>query len=378
VGDQPRLFSVKRVSIILVVGAAIGLIAHYGIAYFKGYVVPNEDDEPLSHLKLGGTSSAWFMVDAWRSQYHNAKKNVAIDYESTGSTAGIGDTIDKKFMIGFAHSPMSAEQKERALKTGGEMVQIPVVICAVVPIYNLKELKGKEPIRFTPEALADIYLGNITMWDDDALQKINKQKLPHTPITVVHRQDSSGTTFIFTDYLDRASASFDAARAKAWQEKIGKPKSEIKWPVGVGKERSTGMASFVAETEGAIGYVELLHVYMHRLDYGAVQNTDKSDFLHAEPDNMEAAAKKAVSQLSDDLNFNPTNQPGAESYPICGAVWAICYKNQPSSNQRLVVDFLIWITHKGQYDTAARSYAPLPRKLVARIEEKLKTIAVAQ
>ncbi len=377
-GDCPRLFSVKRVSFILIAGAAIGLGAYYGLAYFTPYLMPHEKEEPVTRLKLGGTSSAWFMMDAWRSQYQNRKSNVAIDYESTGSTTGVNETIDKKFMIGFTHAPMSAEQKERALKTGGDVVQIPVVICAVVPIYNLKEVKGKEPICFTPEALAAIYLGNITMWDDDALQKFNKQKLPHTPIKVVHREDSSGTTFIFADYLDGASDSFPEPLGKAWKEKIGKPKSEIKWPEGVGMARSAGLASYVAKTEGAIGYVELLHVYMHKLDYGAVQNKDKSDFIHAEPDNMEAAARKIVSQSPDDLNFKLVNQPGPESYPICGLVWAICYKKQPSSDFRYVVDFLRYITHSGQYDAPARSYAPLPRKLVTRIDEKLKTIGAAQ
>jgi phosphate transport system substrate-binding protein len=163
-----------------------------------------------------------------------------------------------------------------------------------------------------------------------------------------------------------------------WEKVIGPAKSDVKWPVGVGGSRNVGVARHVRETEGAIGYVDLLHVFGGQLPYGAVETKDKSAFVHAESENMTAAAESLGGDVSPDLTFSLTNRPGKNAYPICGAIWAVCYRNQPAQKGKAVMDFLQWVTHEGQKFAAHLSYAPVPADLVLRAEEKIKTIRVGQ
>jgi phosphate transport system substrate-binding protein len=164
-----------------------------------------------------------------------------------------------------------------------------VVLCAAVPIYSLKGLEEGPPLKFTGEVLADIYLGKIEKWNDPALKKLNEGvDLPDTPITAVHREDSSGTTFIFADFLYGSS--------EAWRQRVGPADSAVKWPVGVGATRNHGVASHVYTTEGAIGYVDLAQALAWKLAYGAVQNKDKTDFIHANSENMTASVKRRASR----------------------------------------------------------------------------------
>ena len=259
-------------------------------------------------------------------------------------------------------------------RTGGEVVHLPVVICAVVPVYNLKALAKDKPLKFTGELLAKIYLGDIKNWNHEAIRKLNPDvadKLPDEEIKVVHRKDSSGTTYIFAEYLFAAS--------NTWKDKMKKPKSEIEWPVGTGEERNIGVARYVQQTEGSIGYVELLHAHCDGADlqYGAVhvQDPKKDIYIHAEPKSMTAAAKSlSAGDIKDDFTFDLTNRPGDESYPICGAIWAVCYRDQPAAQQKTVVNFLEWITHEGQKYAAERTYAPLPEEFVERVDKTLSTI----
>jgi phosphate transport system substrate-binding protein len=279
--------------------------------------------------------------------------------------------IDGKYAIGFTHAALTDEQKQRAQAKGGQVLHLPVVICAVVPIYHVKELKDKPPLKFTGEVLADMFRGKIDTWNDPALKKLNEGiDLPDRKITVVHREDSSGTTFIFTDYL--------CGESEAWRKEVGPPSNKVKWPVGQGKNRNHGVADHIYRTEGTIGYVDLLLAGYGNLQYGAVQNKDRSAFIHAEADNMTAALKGQLGDIPEDLTFRLTNQQGKGAYPICGCVWAVCYQAQPASNQKMVVDFLNWITHDVQRFAEDMSYAPLPEELVKRVDEKLKTITAIQ
>ena len=308
----------------------------------------------------------FYMVDKWDSAYRKDKK-IKINYASTGSTTGITRMIDNKYAIAFTHAPVSDEQKQMAQSKGGAVLHFPVVLCAVVPMYNLKELKDKPPLRFDGEVLGDIFLGKIHKWNDPALKRLNeKVELPDIPITVVHRRDSSGTTLVFTDYLEGASAR--------WKKEMGEASSTVKWPVGVGLERNQGVAAHVSKTEGAIGYVDLL--FAKADTYGAVQNKDKTAFIHAEPDNITAAAQGLIASIPEDLTFRLTNKPGQDSYPISGGIWAVCYQNQPKSNGHLVPEFLEWIMHEGQTLAKYRAYAPLPghRTRRARRRRRLKLI----
>jgi phosphate transport system substrate-binding protein len=320
-------------------------------------------------------------------------------------------------------------------------VQVPIVLCGVVPIYNLKnlhvsqepkkeeveklatelsakdapkaslekleqilgntkfrdaivvqlaEIKAKlpdeqakknldwavtkaqenlaKPVNFTAEVLAKIFLGEIKDWDDKQLQDLNPGvKLPKHKITVVHRKDSSGTTQIFTDYQQGAS--------KVWQEKIGKAGSTVKWPVGEAMDRNNGVAHFVSLTDGAIGYVDLLFAKARQgeIDYGAIQNKE-GKFIHAEPANLTAATKELVNNIPDNLSFKLTNKGGADSYPITGVIWAMCYQNQPTANHKTLVEFLHYLTHEGQQLADKKMFAQLPPEIISRVDEKIKTI----
>jgi phosphate transport system substrate-binding protein len=359
--------SVLRVTVIVLVGAFLAAAVYYAPAYF----ITESQERPTTQMKTGGTDNVHIlMVNRWRTAYRN-ETGVEVDYDSIGSTKGIAAMIDGTYPVAFTHAPLTPEQKKKAQEKGGEVVHIPVTVCAVVPVYHLKQLKDKPPLKFTGEVLADIFLGKIQTWNDPALKKINEGvPLPDTKITVVHREDSSGTTVIFTDYLAGAS--------QAWRSKVGPAKPEITWPAGVGKKRSTGVAGHVARTEGAIGYVDLLHALNFELSYGAVQNSDATAFLQAAADNMTATVRGMVKDIPDDLTFSATNRPGKGSYPICSAIWAVCYRKQPASSRGEVVGFLRWVNHEGQKFASTSSYAPLPPELVARVDKKLEAIQAAE
>jgi phosphate transport system substrate-binding protein len=358
-----------RLVVIVLVGAGLGVLVYYSPAF----LIKNDEPPSYARLDTGGTSVVSFLLEnKWRGVYRK-EKGVEVHYDSTGSTQGVTQMIGKKYAIGFTHAPMTAGQREEARAEGGEVVHIPVVICAVVPVYNVKGLKDKPPLKFTGEVLADIFLGKIDKWNNPALQKLNEGVgLPDAKILVVHREDSSGTTSIFTDYLHGASA--------AWRKEVGAAGSKVKWPAGEGVARNHGVADKVYRTEGAIGYVDLLYASYGdgKLQHGAVRNKGDTAFIHAESEKMTAALKGLIAAIPEDLTFQLTNQPGKDSYPICGAVWAVCYQAQPASDRERVVDFLHWVTHEGQKYAKDMSYAPLPEELVGRADEKIKSIKVAR
>jgi phosphate ABC transporter phosphate-binding protein len=356
--------SIKMVSILVLVGAALCVLVYYSPAF----LIPDKPAPPqVTRLQTGGTSVVAFLLEnRWGGLYRD-QKGVQVGYDSTGSSHGIERMIDGEYAIGFTHAALTDAQMKAAEAKGGAVLHIPVVICAVVPIYNVKELRDKPPLNFTGEVLADIFRGTITKWNDPALAKLNDDTpLPDEPIQVVHREDSSGTTFIFTDYLHGASA--------AWRKDVGPPANTITWPAGEGKNRNHGVADHVYRTPGAIGYIDRLFVGYGDLKHGAVQNRDGTAFIHAAADNMTAALHGQLASLPDDLTFRLTNQAGKNAYPICGCVWAVCYKTQPAARHKLVTDFLQWITHDGQQYATDVAYAPLPDEVIARIDEKLKLI----
>jgi phosphate transport system substrate-binding protein len=280
--------------------------------------------------------------------------------------------IQKKLSIAFTHAPISDEQRSKAKSAGGDVVQIPIVLCGVVPIYNLPQMKGKKPLNFTGEVLAKIYLGTIGTWDHPDLKAINKElekELPSTPIAVVHREDSSGTTLIFTDYLSKASGK--------WKEQFPRGASELKWPVGTGANRNMNLALAVSQTAGAIGYVDLLyarHSSEFKFEYGAIQNHDKTAYLRADAENMTAAAHGSIPEGKEDVIYEVADKPGSKSYPLTGVIYAICYRNQPEATRAQVVDFLRWATHEGQKFSEKMTYAPLPPEFNDRVESQLKLI----
>ncbi len=358
-----------RVLVIVIIGAALGALVVYSPAFFA----PKEQPDTLETLNVGGSSVVNLAMDRWKNIY--SKKGIDLVYTNSGSTNGIKKAIDKTYQIGFSSAPLTEEERK-----GGAMVQIPVLLVAVVPIYNVKELNNKPPLKFTAEVLADIFLGKIKMWNDPALKKLNEDVkvkdgekdrtltdyLPDRRIHVVHRKDPSGTTFLFTKYL--------AGSSESWKKAIGpEASSEVKWPVGDGIRRNYGVAIHVNSNPDTIGYVETQNALTHKIAIGAVQNADKSAFLLADPEHVTAAAKNVTGEALESGAFTLTNRPGKDAYPICGVEWAVCYQNQPAE-QKNVARFLHWAVHEGQEYTRELGYAPLPEGMVQYAEKKIKSI----
>jgi phosphate transport system substrate-binding protein len=357
--------SAPRIARMVAFGAAAAVII-LGVWIYLGSVPPGPS---YTRLKMGGTSAvAVILQNRWKAKYRE-EKGVDIEYASTGSTAGITGLLDGACAVAFTHAPLSDEQRKKAVGQKEEFVQIPVLLCGVAVVYNLKELKSKDPLNISGQTLADIFLGKIKNWDDPALKSLNPGvELPATEIAVVHREDSSGTTQIFTEYL--------AAVSPAWCEQFGSSASEVKWPVGEGAPRNLGVAKRVDQIEGAVGYVDRLFTSyedMH-LDHAAIQNKDQTGFVRAQPENMTAAAAGVIGNLADDLSFTLANQPGDNAYPISGVIYAVCRKSQSEANRKIVVDFLRWVTHEGQPFAAKMDYAPLPAELAERASRRIELI----
>ncbi len=379
-GDQPSLpgpsaegkqyaGATTRILLMLVLGTVAGLLIYFSPRLF--FSTYNNPVSQHRQLKTGGTSAIVVVAENyWKSRYLH-DKDVEIVCDSAGTTLGVERMLDKAYTVAFTHAPVSASLREKAKEDGLNLVHIPLLLCGVVPAYHIAELKDKAPLKFTGEVLADIFLGKITQWNDPALKATNPGvDLPAKKITVVHREDSSGTTELFTEYL--------AAVSPAWAEKVGPSAAKVKWPVGIAASRNQGVAIKVYETDGAIGYVDRLYVAFQdiALDYGAVQNKDKS-FTRAEPANLTAAVREIHTKIPEDLTFSLTDQPGKDSYPIAGVIYAVCSDKQSESNRRQIVDFLRWATHEGQADVTKTGFAPLPSELVQRVDRRLDAIHAA-
>lgn len=360
----------KRVLAMLVMGAAVGLFIHFSPRLFFGSI------KPLSghpQLKTGGTSVIFVVTEnVWKGKYLK-EKGVDLVCDSAGTTLGVTRMLDKTYTIAFSHAPVSAELQDKARKNGCNIVHVPLFLCGVVPAYHVAELQGKPPLNFTGEALADIFLGKIKLWNDPALKAINPGvRLPAKTIVVVHREDSSGTTQLFTEYL--------AAASPAWKEHVQPPTADkVAWPVGVAVSRNQGVAAKIYEVDGAIGYIDRIFTSFQdiTLDYGAVENKDKSAFIRAEPANLTAAARAVLAEIPEDLTFNLIDKPGKESYPIAGVIYAVCSDRQPEASRKQVVDFLRWATHEGQADVLKTNFAPLPPDLADRVDRRLDAIKPA-
>jgi len=370
--------TLMRVGVYVLLGAICGYTIYAAPAYFQ-----NKNESAASaQLRVGGSSVVYFIMDKWKLDYR--KKNIDIHYAPTGSADGVKQVIDRHYQVGFSSSPLTADQHAQAKAKDGELVQVPVVLIGVVPAYHLPSLlvrdkegkladKDGKPLeqphlQFSADVLAKIFLGKIDKWNAPELQELNKDvKLPDLKITVVRRKDASGTTFNFASYLHSAS--------ELWRKEMGAPANEVQWPESTkAAPRNEGVAYFVKGTEGAIGYVELINAIAARIQYGSVQNKDKTAFVLAKPETMTAAAKAAQDASPNELPTDLTNQAGKDSYPICAVDWAVCYQQQPSAEYQLVADFMSFITKEGQAYSRDLQYAPLPEEFRQRAEEKLKLI----
>lgn len=298
----------------------------------------------------------------WFSEYHNAHQDVQINYQSIGSGGGIQQLTSGTVDFGASDGPMTDEQLS---KVSGKVFHIPTVLGAVVPMYNINGVTGE--LKFTGEVLADIYLGNIKKWNDPKLAKANPGvKFPDEDIVVVHRSDGSGTTYIFTDYLSKVSS--------AWKDKVGKGTS-VNWPAGLGGKGNEGVSGMVKQTEGSLGYVELIYAVSNKMSYGSVQNAAGS-FVKGSLESVTAAAA-SVKDMPEDFRVSITNAPGKDAYPISSFTWLLVPAEwADAGKEKAFVDFLTWMVDKGQSMTSALQYAPLPKNVAAKVKARIKEVKV--
>ena len=302
------------------------------------------------------------LYQKWLSEYGKLHTNIKIDYQSVGSGAGIKQIKEGTIDFGASDSPMKDEDLKSA---PGELLHIPTVLGAVVLTYNLSGVS--QTLKFSPDVVADIFLGKIKKWDDPRIAADNAGvKLPVADITVVHRSDGSGTSAVFTDYLSKVSAE--------WKEKVGTGTSPS-WPVGIGGKGNEGVTGQVKNTPNTIGYVELVYAVQNKLPVAHVKNAAGS-FVEPSIDAVTAAAAASVATTPDDLRVSITNAVGANVYPISSYTYILVYKSQKDAGKgKALVDFLWWGLHDGEGFARELQYAPLPAEIVKRAEQKINSIS---
>ena len=312
-----------------------------------------------------GATFPYPIYSKWFSEYHKAHSEVEINYQSLGSGAGIKQVTEGTVDFGASDGPMNNDQiAEFKQKRGCDVLHFPTVLGADVASYNLPGVTAT--LDFTPDALAGIFLGKITKWNDPEIQKANpKVKLPAKDIVVVHRAESSGTTYVWVDYLSKVSPE--------WKQKVGVG-TAVKWPVGLGGKGNEGVTGQIKQTEGSIGYVELVYALQNKLAYGRVKNAD-GNYVEANLASVTAAAAGAAANMPDNYRVSITNAPGKNAYPISSFTWLLIpSKIQDPSKKQAIVGFLKWMLGPGQKLTEALSYAPLPKQVVAKEEKSLAKI----
>jgi len=296
----------------------------------------------------------------WFSEYHKLHPDVEINYQSIGSGGGIRQVITGTVDFGASDMPMTDKQLQEAKR---KILNIPTVLGADVPAYNIPGVTGE--LKFTPDALAGIFLGKISKWNDKAIASVNPGvNLPNQDIIVVHRSDGSGTTFIFTDYLSKVSSE--------WKSQVGADTS-VKWPVGLGGKGNEGVAGSIRQLSGAIGYVELIYAVQNKIAYGSVRNS-AGVFVKATLESVTAAAASAP-KMPDDFRVSITNAPGKDAYPISSFTWLLIpTPSKDPAKGKILADFLNWMVTDGQKMTAPLSYAPLPENVAAKVKEAIKQV----
>jgi len=313
-------------------------------------------------LNAAGATFPYPIYSKWFDVYHTAHPNVQINYQSIGSGGGIRQLQAGTVDFGASDGPMTDEQLAQSKV---KVLHFPTVLGAVVPTYNVSGVTND--LNFTQKALAGIYLGTITKWNDPEIAKANPGvKLPGDDIVVVHRSDGSGTSYIFTDFLSKASGD--------WKSKVGAATS-VNWPVGLGGKGNEGVTGLVKQTPGSIGYIELVYAVQNKIDYGKVQNA-AGKFVKADLAGVTAAAAGVAKAIPDDFRVSITNAPGPASYPISSFTWLLIPAQIPDAAKKNVIkDFLKWMLTDGQNYNEGLFYSKLPSLVVTK---EMKAIALIQ
>jgi len=310
-----------------------------------------------------GATFPYPIYSKWFSEYNKLHPEVEINYQSIGSGGGIRQLTNQTVFFGATDGPMTNEQQQAA---PGKILHFPSVLGGDVPVYNIPGVDTE--LKFTGPVLADIFLGKITKWNDPAIAKLNPGvKLPGTDITVCHRSDGSGTTYIWVDSLSKVSPE--------WKKKVGVATS-VNWPAGIGGKGNEGVAGLVKQTPGSIGYVELIYALQNKIDYGSVQNM-AGEFVKATTESVSAAAAAAAKQMPPDFRVSVTNAPGNGVYPVSSFTWLLFYENPKDKQKaRIMFDFMNWALADGQKFASELGYAPLPKEVVALEMNALKKIRI--
>jgi phosphate transport system substrate-binding protein len=349
---------------------ALALCAVLAAACGGGERRPVTADNPAG---AGGTGDAMTVNGAgatfpypiyskWFSEYNKLHPAVQINYQSIGSGGGIRQLLAQTVFFGATDQPMTDEMLAKA---PGTILHFPTVLGAVVPIYNLEG--GGAQLKFTGPLLADIFLGKVTRWNDPAIAKINPGFKGTGSITVVHRSDGSGTTFVWADYLGKVSAE--------WKEKVG-VNSALNWPAGVGGKGNEGVAGLVRQTPGSLGYVELVYALQNKISYGAVQNR-AGEFVNPDVTSVTAAAAGALESMPKDFRVSITDAPGQGAYPVSSFTWILMFEDPKDKAQaKVMVDFMKWALGDGQALAGELGYSRLPADLARQELELLNRIKV--
>jgi phosphate transport system substrate-binding protein len=314
-------------------------------------------------LAGSGASFPYPLYSKWFAEYNQAHPNIKINYASVGSGTGIKNITDKVSDFGASDAPMSDEQ----LKAAGDLIHLPMTMGAVVPIYNVPGVN--KPLVFSGKLLADIFLGKVKKWNDPAIAALNPGvTFPGAAITIVHRSDGSGTTYIYSDYLCKSSPEFAVKPNKG---------TTVNWPVAnkIGAKGSEGVSGVVLKTPGTIGYVELIFALQNKIAYGDVQNA-AGKTIHATTESVTAAAASQKNPPAD-LRMSITNAEGEDAYPIAAFTYLLVYRDQADSAKgKALVNFLKWAVTDGQRYAPELGYAPLPEGIVKADQAKIDGIMV--
>jgi phosphate transport system substrate-binding protein len=307
-----------------------------------------------------GSTFDYPALTKWFEAYGKTDSDVRFNYASIGSGGGQKQLLNQTVDFGASDAPM----KDEALASApGKILHLPIVAGGVAIIYNLP---GSPKLKMDGNLIANIFMGNITTWNDPKIAALNPGvDLPNLPIVPVHRSEGSGTTFIFSDYLSNVNP--------AWADTVGKA-TAVKWPagIGLGAKGSEGVAGQVKQTSGGIGYAELAYADQNKMAYADVKNS-AGNFIAPSPDSVSAAL--ATATIPQDFRFSMVNPPGDQAYPISGASWVLVYEHQKAADRgQKLVAFLKWAITDGQKISSTLDYAPLPDSVQQRELELLKTI----
>jgi phosphate transport system substrate-binding protein len=305
-----------------------------------------------------GATFPYPIYSKWFDEYAKVDPSVRFNYQSIGSGGGQKQITARTVDFGASDGPMS---DENLAKAPGKLLHIPTVAGADVITYNLP---GDPKLKLDGDTIVNIFLGNITKWNDAKIGALNPGvDLPDLPVIVVHRSDGSGTTYIFVDYLSSISP--------VWADSVGKGTS-VKWPVGLGGKGNEGVAGQVKQLSGAVGYVELIYAKQNKMPYADVKNA-AGNFITPSLDSVTAAL--ATAKIPDDFRFSMVNAPGDQAYPIAGTTWLLVYEKQKDAAKgKKLVEFLNWALTKGEGMASLLDYASLPENVQQRVLERIKTI----